>query len=142
MDCVSEFAEQGAGRPDLGLYTRRQVQEGTPRPGQVPERGVVEVKPAGDDAWLTASGDQVSRYWGRYRLVLVTNTRYFVLVCQVAQGNPVKLDTFRFTAAGTIGITLESPLTVSALPSVHIMWFPNWGGVMSQGTSRPARHLS
>ncbi len=93
--CVGELAEQGAGHPDFGLYARRQVQRGTPRPGQVPERGVVEVKPAGDDAWLTADSDQVSRYWGRYRLVLVTNTRDFVLVGEDAQGNPVKLETFR-----------------------------------------------
>ena len=93
--CVSELAEQGAGHPDFGLYARRQVQRGTPRPGQVPERGVVEVKPAGDDAWLTAAGDQVSRYWGLYRLVLVTNTRDFVLVGEDAQGNAVKLETFR-----------------------------------------------
>ena len=63
--CVSELAEQGAGHPDLGLYARRQVQKGTPRPGQVPERGVVEVKPSGNDAWLTASSNQVSRYWGQ-----------------------------------------------------------------------------
>ena len=68
---------------------------GQPRKGQVPERGVVEVKPAGNDAWLTASSDQVSRYWGRYRLVLVTNTRDFVLVGEDAQGNPVRLETFR-----------------------------------------------
>ena len=93
--CVGELAEQGAGHPDFGLYTRRQVQRGTPRPGQVPERGVVEVKPAGDDAWLTADSDQVSRYRGLYRLVLVTNTRDFVLVGEDAQGNPVKLETFR-----------------------------------------------
>ena len=93
--CVGELAEQGAGHPDFGLYTRRQVQKGKPRTGQVPERGVVEVKPARDDAWLTADSDQVSRYWGRYRLVLVTNTRDFVLVGEDAQGNPVKLETFR-----------------------------------------------
>ena len=93
--CVSEPAEQGAGHPDLGLYAKRQVQKGTPRPGQIPERGVVEVKPYDDDAWLTASSDQVSRYWGLYRLVLVTNTRDFVLVGEDAQGNPVKLETFR-----------------------------------------------
>ena len=78
--CVGELAEQGAGHPDFGLYTRRQVQKGKPRTDQIPERGVVEVKPAGDDAWLTADSNQVSRYWGRYRLVLVTNTRDFVLV--------------------------------------------------------------
>ena len=93
--CVGELADQGAGHPDFGLYTRRQVQKGKPSTGQVPERGVVEVKPAGDDAWLTADSDQVSRYWGRYRLVLVTNTRDFVLVGEDGQGNPVKLETFR-----------------------------------------------
>ena len=93
--CISELSDQGAGHPDLGLYARKQVQKGKPRNGQIPERGVVEVKPAGDDAWLTADSDQVSRYWGRYRLVLVTNTRDFVLVGEDAQGNPVKLETFR-----------------------------------------------
>ena len=95
--CVGELADQGAGHPDFGLYAKRQVQKGTPRPGQVPERGVVEVKPAGDDAWLTADSDQVSRYWSLYRLVLVTNTRDFVLVGEDGQGNPVKLETFRLT---------------------------------------------
>ena len=93
--CVGELADQGAGHPDFGLYTRRQVQKGKPRPGQIPERGVVEVKPAVDDAWLTAASDQVSRYWSLYRLVLVTNTRDFVLVGEDTQGNPVKLETFR-----------------------------------------------
>ena len=56
---------------------------------------MVEVKSAGDDAWLTAAGDQVSRYWNRYRLVLVTNTRDFVLVGEDAAGRPAKLETFR-----------------------------------------------
>ena len=93
--CVSELAEQGAGHPDLGLYARRQVQKGTPRPGQVPERGVVEVKSAGDDAWLTASSDQVSRYWDLYKLVLVTNTRDFVLLGEDALSNSAKLETFQ-----------------------------------------------
>ena len=78
--CVGELADQGAGHPDFGLYTARQVQKGRPRDGQTPERGVVEVKAVDDDAWLTADSDQVSRYWNRYRLVLVTNTCDFVLV--------------------------------------------------------------
>ena len=56
------------------------------RRGQLPERGVVEVKPAADDAWLTADGEQVSRYWQRYRQVLVTNTRDFVMVGEDANG--------------------------------------------------------
>ena len=53
--CVQELADQGAGHPDFGLYAARQVQKGTPREGQAPERGVVEVKSPGDDAWLTSS---------------------------------------------------------------------------------------
>ena len=93
--CVGELADQGSGHPDFGLYASRQVQRGKPREGQLPERGVVEVKSADDDAWLTADGDQVSRYWTRYRLVLVTNLRDFVLVGEDAEGKPVKLETFR-----------------------------------------------
>ena len=81
--CVQELADQGAGHPDFGLYTTRQAQQGKPRPGQQPERGVIEVKPAGDDAWLTAESGQVSRYWQRYRQVIVTNTRDFVLFARL-----------------------------------------------------------
>ena len=93
--CVQELADQGAGHPDFGLYAAKQVQKGRPREGQTPERGVVEVKPAEDDAWLTAAGDQVSRYWGRYRLVLVTNARDFVLVSEDGAGRPTKLEALR-----------------------------------------------
>ena len=93
--CVGELADQGAGHPDFGLYAAKQVQKGSPREGQTPERGVVEVKSAGDDAWLTADGDQVSRYWHRYRLVLVTNTHDFVLVGKDVSGRPAKLETFQ-----------------------------------------------
>ena len=93
--CVAELAAQGAGHPDFGLYTAKQVQRGQPKEGQVPERGVVEVKSAKDDAWLTADSAQVSRYWERYRLVLVTNTHDFVLVGEDTAGRPVTLETFR-----------------------------------------------
>ena len=93
--CVGELADQGAGHPDFGLYAAKQVQKGRPREGQAPERGVIEVKAADDDAWLTAASDQVSRYWGRYRLVLVTNTRDFVLVGEDAAGRPARLESLR-----------------------------------------------
>ena len=96
--CVQELADQGAGHPDFGLYSTRQVQRGKPKTGQKPERGVVEVKPVGDDAWLTAVGDQVSRYWDAYRLVLVTNARDFVLMGEDVVGQLVKLETFRISA--------------------------------------------
>ena len=92
--CVQELANQGDGRPDFGLFAARQIQKNKPREGQTPERGVVEVKSAEDDAWLTAEGEQVSRYWNRYRLVLVTNTRDFALVGERAD-RPIMLERFR-----------------------------------------------
>ena len=108
--CVQELADQGAGHPDFGLYAAKQVQKGQPREGQIPECGVVEVKAADDDAWLTASGDQVSRYWERYRLVIVTNTRDFVLVGEDAAGRPAKLETFRLADdVDDFGRKLERP---------------------------------
>ena len=93
--CVQEMADQGAGHPDFGLYSARQVQRGKPRAGQQPERGVIEVKPVGNDALLTAESTQVSRYWRHYRRVLVTNTRDFVLVGDDVASEPTRLETFR-----------------------------------------------
>ena len=108
--CVQELADRGAGHPDFGLYTAKQVQKGRPREGQTPERGVVEVKPPDDDARATAAGAQTSRYWGRYRLVLVTNTRDFVLIGEDAAGLPAKLETFRLAAnAEEFARRLEKP---------------------------------
>ena len=100
MFSVIELGQQGAGHPDLGIFAARQVSKGLPKQGQLPEGGVVEVKSAGDDAWLTADSAQVSRYWQRYRLVLVTNTRDFVLLGEDAQGRPAKLETFRLADSG------------------------------------------
>ena len=71
-----------------------QLQKGRPRERQAPERGVVEVKSANNDAWLIADSDQVSRYWGRYQLVLVTNTRDFVLVGPNPAGGGMALESF------------------------------------------------
>ena len=110
VHCVSQLAQQGAGHPDFGLYAARQVSKGQPKRGQTPEGGVVEVKAAGDDAWLTADSAQVSRYWERYRLVLVTNTRDFVLLGEDSQGNPAKLETFRLAdSAANFEAKLQQP---------------------------------
>ena len=98
--CVNQLAQQGADHPDCGLYAASQVQNGSPKNGQIPECGVVEVKPPEDDAWLTADSAQVSKYWNLYRLVLVTNTRDFVLLGEDAHGNPTKLETFRLADSG------------------------------------------
>jgi hypothetical protein len=95
--CIINLKNRGAGLPDGGLFTPDQFQKTAtePLPGTVPARGVIEVKPASDDAWLTADGEQVSRYWGKYRQVLVTNLRDFLLVGQDAEGNQVKLEAYR-----------------------------------------------
>ncbi len=108
--CVGELAEQGAGHPDFGLYAARQVQKGRPRDGQTPECGVVEVKSAGADAGLTAESPQVSRYRARYRVVLVTNTREFLLVGEGPADRSVKLEAFRLAADETeFDRRLETP---------------------------------
>ena len=110
--CVGELADQGAGHPDFGLYAAKQLQKHRPKEGQIPERGVVEVKSASDDAWLTAESIQVSRYWQRYRLVLVTNTRDFVLVGEDPTGQPVKLETFQLADnAEDFAQRLDTPRT-------------------------------
>ena len=99
--CVLTLANRGAGNPDGGLFTSNQFEKASdtdPLPGQPPERGVIEVKPTGDDAWVTAKGKQVSKYWGKYGLVLVTNYRDFVLVGKDSNGQPLKLETYRLAS--------------------------------------------
>ena len=110
--CVQELADQGAGHPDFGLYTTQQVQKGKAKQGQKPERGVVEVKPVADDAWLTAASDQVTGYWKGYRQVLATNFRDFVLVGEDAVGSPVRLESFRLAgSAAEFDAKLAKPRT-------------------------------
>ena len=110
--CVGELADQGAGHPDFGLYAAKQLQKGRLKEGQTPERGVVEVKSISDDTWLTAESAQVSRYWERYRLVLVTNTRDFVLVGEDTTGQPATLETFRLAeTAEDFTRRLDTPRT-------------------------------
>ena len=110
--CVNELADHGAGHPDFGLYVTKQVKKGLPRYGQMPERGVVEVKPPDDDAWLTAASDQVSSYWNHYRLVLVTNLHDFVLIGEDSSGHPAKLETFRLAEdVSDFNQKLDKPLS-------------------------------
>ncbi len=92
--CVGELADQGAGHPDFGLYTAKQVQKGRPRQGQTPERGVVEVKSPAENMGASVVQDQVVRYLNRYGLVLSTNFRKFELVGVDATGSEVVLESF------------------------------------------------
>ena len=97
--CVGELADQGAGHPDFGLYTAKQVQKGRPRQGQTPERGVVEVKSPAEYMGAPQVQDQVVRYLNRYGLVLSTNFRKFELVGVDDAGGEVALESFNL--AGT-----------------------------------------
>src|SRR5574340_1747816 len=100
--CIINIANRGAGIPDGGLFTPDQFQkpsDAEPLPGQLPARGVIEVKSTKDDAWVTAEGKQVSGYWGKYRQVLVTNYRDSLFVAQDAEGKPVKLESYRLAAS-------------------------------------------
>ena len=112
--CIGQLAQQGADHPDFGLFATKQVSKGQPKQGQLPEGGVVEVKPTSDDAWLIADSAQVSKYWDLYRLVLVTNTRDFVLLGQDSHGNPAKLETFRMAdSAAEFDKALQHPKALS-----------------------------
>ncbi|HRY16395.1 MAG TPA: DNA methyltransferase, partial [Candidatus Competibacteraceae bacterium] len=48
---VSQLQNTGAGNPDVGLFTANQLPKGVAEPlsGQLPERGVVEIKGMADD---------------------------------------------------------------------------------------------
>ncbi|HEV2424423.1 MAG TPA: DNA methyltransferase [Terriglobia bacterium] len=98
VKCLLQLANRGAGKPDGGLFSTEQFEKShdlEPIQGQAPARGAIEVKPTKDDAWVTAEARQVTKYWNRYREVLVTNYRDFVLVGQDAESNPAILETYR-----------------------------------------------
>lgn len=95
--CVMNLRNQGADFPDGGLFTAQQFQRssGEPLQGQMPERGCIEVKGTGDDVLAIATSAQVRKYLNRYRQVLVTNLRDFVLVGLDQEGKPAPLERYR-----------------------------------------------
>jgi hypothetical protein len=95
--CILQLRNRGAGNPDGGLFTADQFPKGSAEPlgSGLPSRGVIEIKSTSEDAWFTADREQVTKYWGRYKQVLVTNYRDFVLVGRDAEGCQVKLETYR-----------------------------------------------
>ncbi|WP_118857945.1 type ISP restriction/modification enzyme [Sphingomonas mesophila] len=91
---LSQLANTGAGSPDFGLFAANQVQKGEPRKGQLPERGVVEVKSVADDSLFQSTPAQLTKYFGAYGLVLVTNLRAFQLVGPDVNGTVTRLEAF------------------------------------------------
>ncbi len=98
--CIINIQNQGAGLPDGGLFTPDQFQKrakGELIEGQLPSRGCIEVKSTAENIDTIVESQQVRKYLGRYRQVLVTNYRDFILVGLDGNGNLVKRE--RFTLA-------------------------------------------
>lgn len=98
---LSQLANTGAGSPDYGLFAASQIQRGEPRPGQMPERGVVEMKAVADDSLFKSTPAQLTKYFDAYGLVLVTNLRAFQLVGRGVDGQATRLEAFKVTDTAT-----------------------------------------
>ncbi|MDJ0581449.1 type ISP restriction/modification enzyme [Crocosphaera sp.] len=97
--CIINLKNQGAGLPDGGLFTANQFRKnknGQPFNSIYPERGVIEVKGTKEDVNKIANSEQVIRYWEKYRQVLVTNYREFLLIGEDKNGKRVKLESYSF----------------------------------------------
>ena len=92
--CILHPKSQGAGLPDMGLFTVDQVGKlgEAAGSGPLPARGVIEVKGTGDEVTAIAATPQVQKYLDKYAQVLVTNYRDFVLVGRDAAGQAVPLE--------------------------------------------------
>jgi len=82
--------------PPLREPEPRPVQDGEPRKGQLPERGVIEVKGLAEHTWQTADSAQATKYLDRYRLVLITNYREFRLIGEDRSGKATELEKYTF----------------------------------------------
>jgi len=100
VKCIIHLQDTGAGLPDGGLFTEEQTRnDGSDLlAGSIPTRGAIEAKPTSADAWRIAESKQVKDYWGRYRQILVTNYRDFLLVGADAEGNRAVLETYRLAS--------------------------------------------
>lgn len=91
--CITGLSNQGAGMPDAGLFVASQFQrDGRSGVPTNPERGAIEAKGVGADVRKTARSPQVEQYWQKYRQVLVTNFREFILVGCDEAGQKTELE--------------------------------------------------
>ena len=99
---------------------------------------MVEVKAAGDDAWLTADSAPGQPLLGTATASsLVTNTRDFVLLGEDSQGNPAKLETFRLadSAAGFEAKLLHPRAFANSVPAQR--WPSTWAAPCPTGPRWP-----
>ncbi len=82
VKCIINLQNRGAGLPDGGFFTPNQFQKSSNEliRGQMPERGAIEIKGTKDEVRTIAETKQVNDYLNKYRQVLVTNYRDFLLV--------------------------------------------------------------
>lgn len=98
--CIINIRNRGAGIPDGGFFTADQFTETLTdhsQPGwggQVPARGVLELKSAKQEMGEIFELPQVMGYLDKYSQVLISNFRQFLLVGRDAAGNPVKLEAY------------------------------------------------
>jgi hypothetical protein len=122
--CNGQLRNDGAGNPDFGLYTRSQIQKGEPRKGQIPERGVIEVKGLKEQTWQTADSAQATKYFGHYRLVLITNYREFRLIGESAGGKVAELEKYTLAdSEATFWAMTTKPLAAAQQHSTHFAEF-------------------
>ena len=100
--CVMQLKNLGAGNPDGGLFTSDQFDRKTSEVKDLgkPSRGVIEVKAPAEPVDDTATTGQITKYWDRYKLVLVTNLRDWLLLGE-RQGQRVTLERFSLAANET-----------------------------------------
>lgn len=121
VHAVVNLQNRGAGIPDGGLFSHEQLRAdslhddpsrdnaaASLRGGQLPSRGVLEVKGASADVTQVASSEQVRRYLGRYGSVLVTNYRDFLPVTRGPDGEAVAGEPYRL--ADTEGAFWRTPV--------------------------------
>ncbi len=79
---VTTLKNMGAGMPDGGFFTPDQFDRKTDNASSklVPARGVFEVKSPSQAVDDIATSLQIDKYWNRYKLVLVTNLRDWLLL--------------------------------------------------------------
>ena len=97
--CVMQLKNLGAGNPDGGLFTADQFDRktGSAKDLGQPSRGVIEVKAPAEPVDDTATTGQITKYWDRYKLVLVTNLRDWLLLGERG-GQRVTLERFSLAA--------------------------------------------
>src|SRR5665213_790067 len=86
----------GAGLADGGLFPLSRSSQHEPLPGQLPERGAVEIKAPGASLSTLAQSAQVRRYLETYGLCLITNYHQFQLL-ELLHSQPHILETYDLT---------------------------------------------